>query len=75
LGNFLWNLKVQERWRDRLLRCLLILTRPTAADQAFLPLPRSLSFLHTLTHPIRILWQRILKRPGDTPGWLHANRR
>jgi hypothetical protein len=62
LGLFLWGLKVQDRWRDRSLRCLLILTRPTAADQAFLPLPRSLSFLHILTHPIRILSQRILRR-------------
>ena len=69
-------LKIQRLTGGALLRVPkpLILTRPTAADQAFLPLPRSLSFLHTLTHPIRILWQRILKRPGasqrpgDTPG-------
>lgn len=62
LGGFFWDLRAQERWRDRLLRCLLVLTIPTVTDQAFLPLPRSLSFLHTLTRPVRILWQRILRR-------------
>jgi len=32
---------------------------------------RDLSFPHTLTPPVRVLWQRILRqRPGDTPGWL-----
>ena len=62
LGACLWDLKAQERLRDRLLYCLVVLTRPTVTDQAFLPLPRSLSFLHALTRPIRILWQRILRR-------------
>jgi hypothetical protein len=61
LGGFLWDLRAQERWRDRLLRCLLVLTIPTATDQAFLPLPRSLSFLYAVVRPIRILWQRLLR--------------
>ncbi len=60
----LFHLRLRERWRDRLGYCLLHL-RPSVGDFAALPLPPSLSFLHYLIRPFRLLGRHGFQRAAD----------
>ncbi len=61
----LFHLRMRERLRDRIQYCLRYFPRyylrsatsPNAADQEFLPLRPSFSFLHYLIRPFRLLGQ------------------
>jgi hypothetical protein len=58
-------LRMRERWRDRIQYCLRYfpyhvfhnVIPPNAIDEAFLPLPASLSFLHYISRPVRLCRQ------------------
>ncbi len=53
LGRTMFQFRVRERLRDRLRFCLAQLT-PTVGDEAALPLPAPLNFVHYLIRPIRL---------------------
>jgi len=65
LERSLFNLKVTERFPDRIRYCLRSAFHPSVVDWEAFPLPRSLFFLYYLIHPLRLAgkyaWQ-YLKR-------------
>jgi hypothetical protein len=50
---FAFGLRLRERMRDKVWYCFCYMT-PTLTDQALLPLPGALSFLHYLLRPVRL---------------------
>ncbi|HEX7252200.1 MAG TPA: nucleotidyltransferase family protein, partial [Thermoanaerobaculia bacterium] len=68
-GMELWGFRcrVRERWRDRwpfLMSLAGTLITPNTEDQAFLQLPASLSFLHYLSRPIRLVGSHVIRPLG-----------
>ena len=58
-----YHLKVKERFRDRMrlrlhyyYRYIRLAITPTSKDSTLIPLPRSLTLLHYITRPIRLIY-------------------
>lgn len=70
----LFQLRIRDWWRDGLGCCIYytrVALQPSAADRAFLTLPRRLSFLYYLVRPLRVLLDaagRGALRPQDRDG-------
>jgi hypothetical protein len=62
-----FDLKMRERWRDRL-RYGLGHLRPGVGDWAAVPLPQRLSFLHYVIRPFRLLGRYGMQRFGSSPA-------
>ena len=54
LQRSLFNLKVTDRFQDRIRYCLRSAFHPGVVDWQALPLPRSLFFLYYIIHPLRV---------------------
>ena len=65
-SNFsLWDIRVRERWQDRVRYCFTLVFMPNEGDAALLPLPPSLYFIYYLLRPIRLVGRNgliVLKR-------------
>jgi len=50
-----WDLKIRERWPDKIGYCWNLLVTPNEGDAAWLELPPSLYWLYSLLRPLRLL--------------------
>jgi hypothetical protein len=62
-GRAAFDLRLRERWGDRAQYCLAHL-RPGVGDWAAVPLPDSLSFLHFVIRPFRLVFRHLWPTPG-----------
>lgn len=68
---FWFHLRERERWRDRvpyLMHMLKLAVTPSEADRAAVPLTKSLSALHYVVRPVRLLWQAMTPPARDASG-------